>query len=66
MSRTICFTDKETGMSGICTMEGLDEEQIQELFKDGIIDCEQCSFFKTYKGKEKENFSYTNWGGGVV
>ena len=62
MVRTVCFIDKESGVAGICTIEGLDDEQIREIMGSNIIDCKKCDFCKKYRGKEKDHFSYWAWG----
>ena len=51
MSRTVCFIDKE-GFIGTCSEKG-----------KGKIDCKKCGFYKKFKGKEEENFSYCFWKG---
>lgn len=61
MSRTVCFIDKEDGMIGICVKEGFSQEELNKIFKDGIIDCEQCDFYKKFEGEEDKHFSYTFW-----
>jgi len=65
LDRTICFIDKD-GMSGVCTIEGLSDDQIKELMGSYVIDCSKCSFYNKYKGKEKEEFSYTRWTGNLA
>jgi len=51
MSRTICFIDKE-GLIGTCSEEAIGKTE---------IDCQKCEFYKKFKGKEKEEFSYCAW-----
>lgn len=63
MGRTVCFIDKD-GLSGTCTVEGLDQYQIDKIMPQGIISCKHCDFCKKYRGKEKKSgFSYTAWTG---
>lgn len=53
----------EDGHDGICTMEGLDQEQLDKIFRNGIIDCRQCDFYKKFK--DDQTFTYTAWGGEI-
>lgn len=62
LTRTVCFIDND-GNVGTCGIEGLDDEQIIEQMGDLCIDCKKCSFYLKFKGKEKEEFSYTAWTG---
>jgi len=55
MSRIICFIDKE-GMIGTCSEEAMGKTD---------IDCKKCDFYKKFKGKEKENFTYCAWLGKI-
>jgi len=62
-SRTVCFIDKETGISGTCGLECMDKKQLISLLGTDIISCEKCFFYRKYVGKESEYFSYTAWTG---
>ena len=56
MSRTVCYIDKNTGMSGTCSLEAM-----------GIrtIDCDKCLIKKQFEGKERDKFSYCFWLGDI-
>ena len=56
MVRTICFIDKD-GFSGVCSEEGLGKN---------TIDCHKCPFYKEFKGREAEEFSYCAWLGDLA
>jgi hypothetical protein len=57
MSRIICCIEKDNGMYGVCGMEAMGETD---------INCKKCVFYKMYKGKEKEYFSWTKWTGDII
>ena len=63
--RTICFIDKK-GNCAICTMEGLDDEQLVKIFGPNMdINCNKCHFKKQNEGIEKEKFTYVHWLGEI-
>jgi len=49
MDRLVCYITKE-GEVGIC-------------LRDDLESCEECPFYKKYRGVEREYFSYTFWTG---
>jgi hypothetical protein len=53
MSQIVCFIDK-IGMPGTCGVEASGQ---------ATIGCKKCSFYKTYKGKERKEFIYALWTG---